>query len=147
MGVCYPVSIGVKSTHKTPIECECEMIHVIWDSGCMDIIAPMVLTEIGVPRIKKIFRLCAESDMIYNTQTLNQWREALEIECEYQKRISSFIQVSYDSACKDFKVMLDRVEAKKFIRNVKKRKTSALKMLNCRKEKLEKLKKILEGVG
>lgn len=139
-----PVSVGVRSSNRVPVDCEYEVIQIKWDSGHMDLVPPAILTEAGLTKIRKILRLSAECDLRYQTKTLEQWREALKIETDLQIRVLSVITDQYNAGCEENKMIQDKAQAKKHFDGLRKRKDWALKQLDARRKKMQKCKEILE---
>lgn len=143
-----PISVNIRNTHVY-CECEYEPIHIKWDTGYMDIVAPALFTDAGLAKIRKVFRMSAESDLMYDTNTLSAWRKAFKTERDYQFKVLSVIQDEYDAAYKeivDSAVKPDSDRGKK-LRLLNKRKSQSIKQLDTRKKNVQRYAEILEEVA
>ena len=149
MGNYYsPISVYIRDSHVY-CECEYEPIHIKWDNGYMDIVPPALFTDMDLPKIRKVFRMSAESDLRHGTNTISAWRKAFKIERDYQFKVFSVITDEYDAAYSeivDSAVKQDNKRAKK-LSELNKRKKWNIKQLDARKKKVEKAAEILEEMA
>ena len=143
-----PVSVKVRSaSYSTPVHCDYHLIHIKWDGGFMDLVPPEVFTETDLSKIRKIFKMSVNSDYFYNTDTVEEWREALRFEEEYQQLILSEISSQYDAGFAEISAIRDEKEARTKMRDLKSRKNWALKQVEARRKKMLKCAEILKELS
>lgn len=113
----------------------------------MDLVPPEVFTETDLPKIRKIFKMSVNSDYFYNTDTVEEWREALRFEEEYQQLILSEISSQYDAGFAEISATRDKKEARTKMRDLKSRKNWALKQVEARRKKMLKCAEILKELS
>lgn len=143
-----PMNVYIRGFHVY-VECEYEPVHIKWDTGYMDIVPPVLFTDADLPKIRKIFKMSAESDLNHSTNTMSAWRKAFKIEKDYQFKVLSVITDEYDSAYKEIvenATEQDNKRSKK-LNELQKRKKWAVKQLDSRKKKVNKAAEILEEIA
>lgn len=143
-----PMNVYIRGLHVY-VECEYEPIHIKWDTGYMDIVPPALFTDADLPKIRKIFKMSAESDLNHGTNTISAWRKAFKTERDYQFKVLSVITDEYDSAYKDIVENAKEQDNKrsKKLNELQKRKKWAVKQLDSRKKKVNKAAEILEEMA
>ncbi len=135
--------------YGTPVECEYEPIHIKWETGYADIVPPALFTDADLTKIRKVFRMSAQSDLMHSTNTISAWRKAIKAERDYQFKVFSVITDEYNAAYAELvesAVKPDKKRGKR-LSELQKRKTQAIKRLDARKKKVDKAAEILEEMA
>ncbi len=142
------ISVYIRSTHVY-VECAYQPIHIKWETGYMDIAPPALFTDADLPKIRKVFKMSAQSDLLHGTNTISAWRKAIKAERDYQFKVFSVITDEYNAGYAEIVDSSNKPDKKrgKKLSELQKRKSQAIKRLDSRKKKVDKCSEILEEMA
>lgn len=137
---------------RKTIEQQYEPIRIKWDSGYMDIVPPGIFEIAGtrncISEFRRVIKLSVMSDLTHGTNTLREWRKAINSEFEFQYKVKTIISDRFTSAYNnivDSAVNQDKRRSSK-LKTLIKRKNADIKDLEARKKRVQKCAEILEDM-